>query len=120
MDYKLDAFRAYGVYTEAYRSKATAIASDAVEKAKGGYLNVSYDLLSFVNAQTRLPLFAQYESVQEEAKRANGTSGDATKTLTIGLNYFAHEQVVLKCDHALQSKGQIDDSITSLSLGFIF
>lgn len=120
MDYKLDAFRAYGVYSEAYRSNADAIAGDAVEKATGGYLNVSYDLLSLFKAQTRLPFFVQYESLQEEAKRVDNTEGDTTKTLTIGLNYFAHEQVVLKCDHALQSKGSLDDSITSLSLGFIF
>ncbi|MBD3823199.1 MAG: porin [Epsilonproteobacteria bacterium] len=119
-DLHLDAFRSYGVYSQASRTNADTFAANGVERATGGYINASFDTLSLTNSETRLPIFVQFESVQEEAERADGTSGATTRTLTVGVNYFAHEQVVLKADHAMQSKAGVNDAITSFSLGFIF
>ncbi len=120
LDYKTNGARVYGVYTQTTRSNTDNIAVDAVKKASGGYLNLSFDVFSLSSITTQLPIFVQYESINPEQKRADGTSGDATDTTTIGINYFAHEQVVLKLEHAMASTGSIDTDTTSISMGFIF
>ncbi|MFT5661044.1 MAG: hypothetical protein ACI9TV_001690 [Sulfurimonas sp.] len=119
VDYKVAGARVYGTYAIVNRSQAGNIATNAVDKAYGGYLNLSYDLLSSSSTGS-LPVFVQYEDMNAEDSRADGTSGDATKTTTLGINYFPHEQVVLKLDYAMQSKGSTDDNIASVSMGFIF
>jgi hypothetical protein len=120
LDYKNSGARVYGVYTQTTRSDAKNIAADAVEKANGGYINLSFDVLTLTSMKTQLPVFVQYESINPEKKRVDGTSEDSTDTTTIGMNYFPHEQVVLKLDHAMASKGSIDTDTTSISMGFIF
>ncbi len=118
IDYNLDALRVYGVLTQTSRSGATA---GQVEEAKGGYLNVGYDLLSFTTSKNRLPLFVQYESVAAQDEIAGGSSVASIDTTTVGINYFPHEQVVLKADYAMQTQdGAADKAIASLSMGFIF
>ena len=113
LDYQKDAFRTYGVYTQTSRS-STAVGKP--EKAKGGFINVGYDLLSFTNSNDRMPLFIQYESVAAQDKVTGAASVAAIDTTTVGINYFPHEQVVLKLDHAIYDT----KSITSVSMGFIF
>ena len=120
LDYKIAGARVYGTYAEVNRSNASDIASDAVESAKGGYVNLSYDVFSLTKTTTSLPIFVQYESMNPEDSRADSTSGDTTTTTTLGINYFPHEQVVLKADYAMKSVGSTDDSIASISMGFIF
>ncbi len=118
IDYNLDALRVYGVLTQTSRSGATA---GQVQEAKGGYLNVGYDLLSFTTSKNRLPLFVQYESVAAQDEIAGGASVASIDTTTVGVNYFPHEQVVLKADYAMQTQdGAADKAIASLSMGFIF
>ena len=118
VDYNLDALRIYGVLTQTSRSGAT---TGQVEEAKGGYLNVGYDLLSFTTSKNRLPLFVQYESVAAQDEIAGGVSVASIDTTTVGVNYFPHEQVVLKADYAMQTQdGTADKTIVSLSMGFIF
>ena len=118
VDYNLDALRVYGVLTQTSRSNAT---TGQVEEAKGGYVNVGYDLLSFTASKDRLPLFIQYESVAAQDEIAGGTSVASIDTTTLGVNYFPHEQVVLKADYAMQTQdGVADKAIASLSMGFIF
>jgi hypothetical protein len=117
-DYNLDAFRVYGVYTQTNRVDATA---GQVEVAKGGYINVGYDILSFSSLNTKMPLFVQYESVAAQDKIADGSSINAIKTTTVGINYFPHNQVVLKADYAMKKEdGGKDSDTLSLSMGFIF
>ena len=121
-DYKLDAMRAYGVYTQTSRSE-TIIGEP--EKAKGGFVNVSYDILSLTKFQNKMPVFVQYETVSAQDAITGGTSVDSTDTITFGLNYFPHEQVVLKADYAMSKDNSkaanIDETdIFSLSMGFIF
>ncbi len=123
-DYKVSGFRAYGVYTQTLRSKSATISTTAVKKANGGFLNLSYNLLATTNSNYSLPLFAQYESINPQAELADGSSLSAVNTTTVGLNFFPHEQVVLKADYAmadndLSDSGKSSD-VFSLSMGFIF
>lgn len=123
LDYNLDALRIYGVYAQATRSSKAALLAGAAEAtdAKGGFINVGYDLLSFTSYQNKMPLFVQYESVAARDKLVNGSSVASIDTTTVGINYFPHEQVVLKADYAMQKQnGVADKNIASLSIGFIF
>lgn len=118
LDYNLDALRIYGVYTQTSRSANTI---GQVEKAKGGYINVGYDLLSFTSLSEKMPLFIQYENVAAQDEIAGGNSVNAIDTTTVGINYFPHEQVVLKLDYAMKTQDGSEDSNTaSVSMGFIF
>ena len=127
-DYKNAGFRAYGVYSQALRSKASTIPANAdgaaVKEANGGYINLSYDVLSTMQSQYALPVFLQYESVNPQAKRADGFGFDAVNTTTFGVNFLPHEQVVLKAEYAMADndyKNSKKSSDTfSLSFGFIF
>ncbi|MCK9454677.1 MAG: porin [Sulfurimonas sp.] len=117
-DYNKDAFRAYGVLTQSERSN-TPIGEP--KSAKGGYLNVGYDLLTFTSSQDKMPLFVQYESTSAQDEIEGGSSVASIDTTTVGINYFPHEQVVLKADYAMQRQdGVSDKNIASLSMGFIF
>ena len=120
-DYKIKGFRAYGTYSEAKRSDAFELAGALSQvKAKGGYINLSYDLLTLSSSSNKLPLFVQFESINPADKLTDGSSLDSIDTTTLGINYFPHEQVVLKADYAMQSQGGVDSDIFSLSMGFIF
>ena len=121
-DYNSDAFRSYGVYTQTNRSKTVM---GEPEKAKGGYLNLSYDMLSFTQSEDKLPVFVQYESVSAQDAITGGTGKDSIDTTTIGINYFPHPQVVLKADYAMtkdnSKASDLDEQdIFSLSMGFVF
>jgi hypothetical protein len=123
-DYKNNGFRAYGVYTQTERSNASDINTTAVKSAKGGYINLSYDILSLTSSKYSLPLFVQYESVSPEDKRADGSSLSSVDTTTFGINFFPHEQVVLKLDYAMSNNdytntGKDTDNL-NVSMGFIF
>ncbi|OHE09472.1 MAG: porin [Sulfurimonas sp. RIFOXYD12_FULL_33_39] len=123
LDYNLEALRVYGVYTQSSRSNEAALLAGAAEAtdAKGGFLNIGYDLLSFTSSKYKMPLFVQYESVAARDKLTNGSSIASIDTTTVGINYFPHEQVVLKADYAMQKQdGIADKNIASLSVGFIF
>ena len=122
-DYKVAGFRAYGVYTQTIRSNAETIAN-GVEEAKGGFLNLSYDVLTTTQSEFSLPVFAQYESVNPQAKFADAISYNAVNTTTVGVNFFPHKQTVLKADYAMadndySNSGKSSDTF-SLSMGFIF
>ena len=131
IDYKVNAFRLYGVYTETSHSNVDAIAAatagSVVEKANGGYVNASFDVLSLTSLEYKMPLFVQYESVNARASVVGAVASDAVNTTTVGINFFPHEQVVFKLDYAMASssyktyKDSADSSDTiSASLGFIF
>ena len=127
IDFKYGAFRSYGVYTQTSRRDTdTQTFPSLATKAKGGFLNLSYDLLSFGNSDYRLPLFVQYESVnpQSTTEGIAAQSFDPVNTTTVGINFFPHEQVVLKMDYAMADNDytnshQSSDTF-SVSLGYIF
>ncbi|QSZ41876.1 porin [Sulfurimonas aquatica] len=121
-DYNNNDFRAYGVITQTTREDAP---TGEPQKAKGGFVNIGYDLRSLFASNNKMPVFAQLESVSAQDELAGGGSVESTDTLTIGINYFPHEQVVLKADYAMNKDNSkasnIDEKdIFSLSMGFIF
>ena len=134
LDYKINGFRVYGVYTETSRNNelnlATASSTNsAVTKAKGGYINASYDFLSLTSSNFQLPLFVQYESVNARADvfgtGLNAKNFDTVNTTTVGVNFFPHEQVVFKLDYAMADNNYATNSgksqnTASVSIGFIF
>lgn len=130
-DYKLDGFKAYWVYTQTTRSNDDVLAVGESTKAQGGFLNLSYDILSLTNSEYRAPIFIQYDSVNTQASLVGSTTSkyDPVNTTTIGINFFPHEQVVLKADYAmadnsfgndLSANAKKGSDTFSVSLGFIF
>ena len=124
-DYKNSGARVYGVYTQTNRTNAADFnTTKGVENAQGGYINASFDVLTLTSSEYALPLFVQYESVNPQAKFVDGTSFDAVNTVTVGANFFPHEQVVLKIDYAMADNDYkntgTDSSTISASLGFVF
>ena len=122
VDYKVAGFRAYGLYSATSRSNADKIAPNAVESSDGGYLNLSYDTLATFSTSQKLPVFVQYEKYSAQGVLADGTELDAKVNTTMGINYFPHDQVVLKADYMITKRDNSDttDYTTSLSMGFIF
>ncbi|MDA7816650.1 porin [Sulfurimonas sp.] len=122
-DYSQDAFRTYGVYTMTDR---TDTVTGEPERAQGGFVNFSYDMRSMISGfDKKLPVFFQYETVSAQDKVTNGASVDSTDTATIGINFFPHEQIVLKADYAMtkdnsKASSQDETNIFSLSMGFVF
>jgi len=124
--YQNEGFKARALYTEARLSHAGAYDAAMPEHARGGYVNLEYNVLPFF-AQTsdRLPLFFQYENYNLATSMANGKSFGDTESFTYGLNYFPHEQVVLKGEYVLRHdrnsvSSHSSEGIYSFGLGFIF
>lgn len=130
-DYKIGAFEAYGVYTQTTRSNTGQLAAGESTKAKGGYLNLSYDILSLTSSKYRAPIFIQYDSVDTQASLVAPATAqyDPVNTTTVGINFYPHEQVVFKVDYAmsdntfgndLSTYAKNGEDVFSFSLGFIF
>lgn len=126
--YQNGGFMARALYTESHLSNAGSYDVNMSEGAKGGYVNLEYNVLPFF-AQTsqRLPLFFQYENYNLGTSLANGQSFGTSETFTYGLNYFPHDQVVIKAEYlnrknknSADTTKHIDEGIASLGLGFIF
>ncbi|GIT98359.1 porin [Sulfurovum sp. TSL1] len=115
-------FSAYGLYTQTNLDGAEKLGSSAVEEASGYYANVSYDISSLVGLEYKLPVFAQYEDYNPVEKTVDGLNEDAfqTEIVTIGLNFFPADQVVLKADYAMKEVNNVDTNTFSFGLGFIF
>ncbi|OHD84178.1 MAG: hypothetical protein A2Y52_08845 [Sulfuricurvum sp. RIFCSPLOWO2_02_43_6] len=126
--FQLDGFKARALYTQSHLSHADSYRSDMPESARGGYLNLEYNILPFfASSSDRLPLFFQYENYNLANKMANGNSFGTTTSYTYGLNYFPHDQVVLKAEYMLRHNENsadttkyVNEGIYSLGLGFIF
>lgn len=129
--YQYEGFKARALYTETALSSAQSYVGGAYtepvpEKARGGYVNVEYNVLPhFVSTAQRVPIFFQYENYNLATRLSDGTSLGTTESFTYGLNYFPHDQVVLKAEYKnRQNKNGVgkntDEEIYSLGLGFIF
>ena len=115
----------------------------STQDSMGYYVNLEYDVLASVNTAYRLPIFVQYDYI-DPTKNVVDKNGNAvanydvqkdsgsiktvstnTKeaTTTVGINFFPHEQVVLKMDYAMTSI-DVDSSKNyntfTLGMGFIF
>ena len=127
-DYKVGGFRAYGVYTQSTRDNEAAFnaggnANGEATDAKGGFINLGFDVLTLTSATNyKLPIFVQYESVNPQDELLGGGSVDSLDSITVGLNFFPHDQVVLKLDYVMQDSYEStpDTDIISASLGFVF
>jgi len=126
--YQNEGFKARALYTQSHLSDADSYKTDMPESARGSYLNLEYNILPlFTVSGDRLPLFFQYENYNLATKMANGASFGRTTSYTYGLNYFPHDQVVLKAEYMLRHNENsadttkyINEGIYSLGLGFIF
>ncbi|ADN09086.1 hypothetical protein [Sulfurimonas autotrophica] len=121
LNYEYNGARVYGTYTQTSRSETTGT---QVKDMSGGYINASFDVLSLTSIEKKLPVFIQYETINPQETLANGTGFDSVDTTTVGVNFFPHEQVVLKMDYAMANNDlantKIDSDTFSVSLGFIF
>ena len=126
--YQNGGFKGRALYTESHLSNADSYDVNMSEGARGGYLNLEYNILPlFAQTSQRLPLFFQYENYNMAPKITNGKSFGTTESFTAGLNYFPTAQVVLKGEYMLRhNKNTVDptkyinEGIYSLGLGFIF
>ncbi len=132
--YELSGFKAKALYGAASISGAENIAANltygptSVEVSNGYYLNFEYDVLATLSTTDKLPLFVQYDYINPAATVVDATAATVgtdigeTATTTVGVNYFPHEQVVLKADYAMTDDltGGTDYNTFSLGMGFIF
>jgi len=143
--YENSGFKIKALYTATDIDSAEKIAADgnyvttgnSLESANGYYVNAEYDVLSMVNSEYKLPVFVQYDYINPTDKVVDGTGASVSAstssdianaevaTTTVGLNFFPHDQVVIKADYAMakyenSSATKKDQDILSVSLGFIF
>lgn len=138
--YQNEGFKIKGLYAQAHLSHADSYlglhtVGDTTldfpfhpESARGGYVNLEYNVLPyFIQANARLPIFFQYENYNLATSMVNGIVFGNTESFTYGLNYFPHEQVVLKGEYKVRhnkndadSANYSNEGIYSFGLGFIF
>ncbi|MHB0992980.1 MAG: hypothetical protein ACYC04_01295 [Sulfurovum sp.] len=120
--YENGPFSAYGLYTQTQLDGAEKLAPEAAQSASGYYGNVAYDLSGLVGIEYKMPIFAQYENYNPVEDTVDGLNEDKYQTdiVTIGLNFFPADQVVLKTDYAMKEVGNNEYNTFSFGLGFIF
>jgi Phosphate-selective porin O and P len=143
--YENSGFKAKALYTATKIDDADKIAGattlqdgitpatgKSISDANGYYVNVEYDVLNLVGSEYKLPVFVQYDYINPTDKVVDANNNDIgidvnaeSATTTVGVNFFPHEQVVLKMDYAMTDYKDAgttkqDQDIFSLSLGFIF
>ena len=151
--YEVAGFKAkalYGATNVSNASNIAAVQTDplnpnglATTDSLGYYVNLEYDVLATVNTTYKLPIFVQYDYIDPtknvvdqngdavanydytDSKGATKTASTNTKeaTTTVGINFFPHEQVVLKMDYAMTQidvDSSKDYNTFTMGLGFIF
>ena len=121
--YGYESIKVKGLFTQAMLSGAEKISPTAAKKAQGWYVTGEYDIMDSLGYNSSLPLFIQYESYNPVKEREGGAAAmNDTDIWTFGLNYYPHEQVVLKADYAIKDRNDGSKKIDTLSfgLGFIF
>ncbi len=126
--YQNEGLKVRALYTESHLSHADSYRADMPESARGGYVNLEYNILPiFAQTSDRLPVFFQYENYNLATEMVDGGSFGTTTSYTYGLNYFPHDQVVVKAEYMLRHNENSADTtkyanegIYSLGLGFIF
>ncbi len=136
--YEVSGFKVKAVYSATSISNAENIArtptpsatpNQSIKDSNGYFVNFEYDLLTSFASTQKLPLFAQYDYINPAATvvdalaTTTATNISESATTTVGINYFPHEQVVLKMDYAMTdvaAAGAEDYNTFSVGLGFIF
>jgi len=110
----------------------TVGADRSIEDANGYFVNLEYDVINMISSDYKLPVFVQYDYINPTDSVVDSTNtsvgvdtGAESATTTVGVNFFPHEQVVVKMDYAMTEYKDAatikrDQDIFSLSLGFIF
>ncbi|MFC2073944.1 porin [Campylobacterota bacterium] len=110
----------------------TLVDNKSIKDANGYFVNLEYDVLNTISSDYKLPVFVQYDYINPTDSVVDSTNtsigvdtGAESATTTVGVNFFPHEQVVLKMDYAMTeykdaATTKKDQDILSLSLGFIF
>jgi len=86
-------------------------------------MTAEYDVMSHINGTYRLPVFVQYENYNPVQETVSGVGElEDIENLTIGLNFYPHEQVVLKADYQIKDRndGSDEEETLSVGIGFIF
>ena len=134
--YEIAGFKAKGLYGATSIDGADDIATNSganpaasMTDSNGYYLNLEYNVLAAVGTTYTLPIFVQYDYINPATNVVDATDTNIatdvgeTVTTTVGMNFFPHEQVVLKADYAMtdvKAAGAEDYNTFSLGLGFIF
>lgn len=124
--YENGPFAAYGLYTQTSVDGAEKLGENVADKASGFYVNASYDLGGLVGIDYKMPIFAQYENwnsvdgIANQTDATLNTSDFEVETVTIGMNFFPADQVVLKLDYEMDEVGGEETNTISFGLGFIF
>ena len=126
--YQNGGLKTRALYTESHLTNADSYNAAQPESARGGYVNLEYNIMPFLTKSTdRLPIFFQYENYSMGVSLANGKSYGNSESFTYGMNYFPHDQVVLKAEYLTRKNKNTDDTskyidegIYSVGIGFIF
>ena len=121
--YQYKALTFKGLFTQASLSGADKIGPNAAKEAQGYYLTAEYDIMSMMSMPYRMPVFVQYENYNPVKETVSGVGKlNDIENVTIGVNFFPHEQVVLKADYQIKDKNDGSKKINtfSLGMGFIF
>ncbi len=135
--YENSGFKVKAMYTATKIDDADKIAAvntneSSIKDANGYFVNLEYDVLNTISADYKLPVFVQYDYINPTDSVVDSTdasvgvdTGAESATTTVGINFFPHEQVVVKMDYAMteykdSATTKKDQDILSLSLGFIF
>lgn len=120
--YKKSGLFVNALYTGVTLSGAEKIAPNAPKESDGFYVNAGYNF--FKPFHVEAPLFVQYEQYNLANKTANGTGEKKdVKNTTVGINFFPHEQVVLKMEYKIIDDKNIQEAkmnVVSLGVGFLF
>ena len=124
--YKKNSLFVNALWTQASLGGADKIPGSTVaKKAEGGYLNIGYNFFRHLDElSVNMPVFYQFEQYNPVKEFANAAStfSDIT-THTFGINYFPHEQVVLKAEYQKKDDKNLESEkikTASVSFGFIF
>ena len=123
--YEVGALKAKGVYTATSVSDAEVWNNpEAATEAQGYYVNLEYNTLAALPTSMRLPVFIQYEAYDPTKKTlAAQNPNNEVRHINVGINFFPHEQVVLKMDYMMTNYDNAlkeDVNTFSLGLGFVF
>ena len=121
--YRYEAVTLKGLFTQVMLDDAEKIGPNAVEEAEGYYLTAEYDVMTHFNSRYRLPIFIQYENYNPIKDTVSGVGElDDIENITFGLNFYPHEQVVLKADYQIKDRndGSDEEETLSVGIGFIF
>ena len=121
----IQALAAYGSFSGDVDMLAKDLGANIADSVNGAYLSIGYDILNTLNATHKLYLVTEVERLDMDAS-AKTANPDNNRFLeyTAGVAYYPEPQVVIKSDFKIKDYASranyADESVVSLSAGFIF